>query len=262
MTGAGGCGTKEHARNSMDAVVIHLEQQLREAISRIHLPDSHSAARHAAKRLHEVAEHAPAFLAMLAEPWLEGPASDRTQQLLADCARIHLYARILDDALDENLPVCRQNLLRAQPMFWQAVQRIAAKTSDTVAQEAEQLIQQTVFAVQADDLWRDPKHWGPKNHHLLLAPLLLSGNNAAYQACRNGLSNLIALVQAGDEWKQGDLADGRLQEALLAFVAQCLDTDQLTTLKQEGWPTAAERIIWNADRLIGVLSAPSGVSIP
>ena len=47
-----------------------------------------------------------------------------------------------------------------------------------------------------------------------------------------------------------------------AFVAQCLDTDQLTTLKREGWPTAAERIIWNADRLIGVLSAPSGVSIP
>lgn len=262
MTGTGMCDTNDHTRNSMHTVVIHLEQQLRETISRIHLPDSHSAARHAAKRLNEVAEHAPAFLAMLAEPWLEGAVSDRTQQLLADCARIHLYARILDDALDENLPVCRQNLLRAQPMFWQAVQRIGSIVSDAVAQEAEQLIQQTVSAVQDDDLWRDPNHWGPKNHHLLLVPLLLSGNSAAYQACRSGLSNLIALVQAGDEWKQGDLADGSLQEALLVFLTHCLDTDQLATLKREGWPTAAERIIWNADRLIGVLSAPSGVSIP
>lgn len=249
----------ENKRRSMQDIVSSLEQQLSDDISRIHLPDSNSAARHAAQRLKAVAEHAPAFLAVLAEPWLDKPVSERTKQLLLDCARIHLYARILDDALDEGLAVCRQNLLRAQPMFWQAVQRIGAKVSATVASEAEQLIYQTVSAVQHDDLWRDPQYWGPKNHHLLLVPLLLSENNAAYQACRTGLSNLIALVQAGDEWKQGALADASLRGRLLDFVTQCLDTEQLATLSRLGWQDAAERIVWNADQLICVLSEPSCV---
>ncbi|RKS28521.1 hypothetical protein BJ917_1403 [Pseudomonas sp. WPR_5_2] len=252
----------EYKRTSMQDIVSRLEQQLSDDIRRIHLPDSNSAARHAARRLNAVAEHAPAFLAVLAEPWLDGPVSERTQQLLSDCARIHLYARVLDDALDEDLAVCRQNLLRAQPIFWQAVQRIGANVSATVASEAEQLIHQTVSAVQNDDLWRDPRYWGPKNHHLLLVPLLLSENSATYQACRAGLSNLIALVQAGDEWKQGVLANAPLRDHLLDFVKQCLDPEQLAILSRLGWQGAAERIVWNADQLIGVLSDPSCVSMP
>ncbi len=243
----------------MQDIISSLEKQLSDDISRIHLPDSNSAARLAGQRLQAVAQHAPAFLTLLAEPWLAGPVSERTKQLLLDCARIHLYARILDDALDEGLIVCRQNLLRAQPMFWQTVQRIGASVSDTVASEAEQLIYQTVSAVQHDDLWRDPQYWGPKNHHLLLVPLLLSDNSAAYQACRTALSNLIALVQAGDEWKQGVLADSTLRGRLLDFLTQCLDTKQLATLSGLGWQGAAERIVWNAHQLIGVLSEPSGV---
>lgn len=243
----------------MHDIVSRLVQQLSDDISRIHLPDNNAAARHAVQRLTAVAEHAPAFLAILAEPWLDGPVSERTQQLLLDCARIHLYARVLDDALDEGLAVCRQNLLRAQPMFWQAVQRIGANVSATVASEAEQLISQTVSAVQNDDLCRDPQYWGQKNHHLLLLPLLLSDNSEAYQACRSGLSNLIALVQAGDEWKQGVLADLTLRNRLLGFVTQCLDTEQLATLSRLGWRDAAERIVWNADQLIGVMSDPSCV---
>ena len=240
----------------MQDIVSRLEQQLSDDISRIHLTDNNVASRHSVQRLKAVAEHAPALLAVLAEPWLDGPVSERTQQLLLDCARIHLYARVLDDALDEGLTVCRQNLLRAQPMFWQAVQRIGANVSATVAGEAEQLIYQTVSAVQNDDLCRDPQYWGPKNHHLLLVPLLLSDNSEAYQACRSGLSNLIALVQAGDEWKQGVLADPTLRNRLLGFVTQCLDTEQLATLSRLGWQDAAKRIVWNADQLIGVLSEP------
>jgi len=249
----------EQKRTCMQDIVSRLEQQLSQDISRIHQPDSNSAARHAAQRLQAVAEHAPAFLAVLAEPWLDCPVSERTEQLLLDCARIHLYARILDDALDEGLTVCRQNLLRAQPMFWQTVQRIGAHVPTRVAQEAEQLIQETVSAVLHDDLRGDPQYWGPKNHHLLLVPLLLSENSAAYQACRSGLSNLIALVQAGDEWKQGVLTDVSLRAELLDFVTQCLDPEQLATLSRLGWQGAAERIVWNADQLISVLSEPSCV---
>lgn len=243
----------------MQDIVNRLEQQLSDDISRIHVPDNNAAARHAVQRLNAVAEHAPAFLAVLAEPWLDGPVSERTHRLLLDCARIHLYARVLDDVLDEGLAVCRQNLLRAQPIFWQAVQRIGANVSANVASEAEQLIYQTVSAVQNDDLGRDPQYWGPKNHHLLLVPLLLSDNSEAYQVCRSALSNLIALVQAGDEWKQGELADVALRDRLLCFVMQCLDTEQLATLARLGWQGAAERIVWNADQLIGVLSEPSCV---
>lgn len=241
----------------MQNIVSRLEQQLSEDIRHIHLPDSNSAARYAGQRLKAVAEHAPVFIAMLAEPWLNCPVSERTRQLLLDCARIHLYARILDDALDEGLAVCQQNLLRAQPMFWQTVQRIGASIPPTVADEAEQLIQQTVSAVLSDDLRRDPKHWGAKNHHLLLVPLLLSENSAAYQTCRSGLSNLIALVQAGDEWKQGVLTGALLRNQVLDFITQCLHPDQLADLRRLGWPCVAERIVWNADQLISVLSEPS-----
>lgn len=243
----------------MQDLIRRLEQQLHADIGRIHLPDSNHSARQASARLNAVADHAPAFLALLAEPWLGAAENERTAQVLGDCARIHLYARVLDDALDEGDAVYRQNLLRAQPMFWQAVQRIGASVSTAVAAEAVELIQQTVSAVQNDDLRCDPRYWGPKNHHLLLAPLLLSEHSAAYQACSSGLSNLIALVQAGDEWKQGVLVDAPLRGRLLEFITTCLDPEHLATLSRHGWQGAAERIVWNAEQLIGVLSEPSRV---
>lgn len=241
---------------SVQALTDQLRQQLFEDIDHIHLPDSNSASRHALQRLQAVAEHAPAFLVLLAEPWLDDGVSQRTQALLQDCARIHLYARILDDGLDEDLAVCRQNLLRAQPMLWQAVQRIGASVSASVAEQAVALISETVTAVQYDDLWRNPQRWGEKNHHLLLVPLLLSNDSDAYRRCRGRLSDLIALIQAGDEWKQGDLADIDLRTQLLDFVTRCLEPDQLASLSREGWREAHARIVWNAEQLIGVLSQP------
>lgn len=241
---------------SRQHLIDRLECQLREDIARIHLPDSHSAARHALQRLQAVAEHSPAFIVLLAEPWLDATPSERTQRLLHDCARVHLYARILDDALDEDLAVCRQNLLRAQPLFWEAVQRIGANVSAPTADTAAGLIRQTVAAVQQDDLRRDPRLWGSKNHHLLLVPLLLSDDSAAYRDCEDGLSNFIALVQAGDEWKQGALEHAQLCGQLLEFITYCLDTGSLTRLDRHGWHSVAERIVWNAEQLIGVLSAP------
>ena len=54
----------------MQDIVSRLEQQLSDDISRIHLTDNNVASRHAVQRLKAVAEHAPALLAVLAEPWL------------------------------------------------------------------------------------------------------------------------------------------------------------------------------------------------
>lgn len=238
----------------MKETIANLRQQLYEDIGRIHLADNNSAARHAGARLAEVAEHSPAFIALLAEPWLGAGMTARSAQLLSDCARIHLYARILDDALDEDLTICRHNLLRAQPLFWTAVQNIGAAVSAPVAAEATRLIEETIAAVLVDDLRPDPGSWASKNHHLLLIPLLLSGDSPAYRACRPGLSSMIALDQAGDEWKQGVLESGTLSTSLLEIVTVSLDRERLADLQRHGWHRAAERIVWNAQQLIEVLS--------
>lgn len=235
-------------------MIADLRQQLRADIERIHQPDGSEVSRHAARRLELVADHSPPFISLLAEPWLSPDITERQRDLLTDCARIHLYARVLDDAIDEADSVHRQNLLRAQPLFWQAVQRIGAAVSEPVAQQAVALIEETVAAVQIDDRQRNPDCWGAKNHHLLLIPLLLSGDSLAYRDCRQGLSTLIALVQAGDEWRQGELDSERLQADFFAFLTACLDVGQLESLARHGWRGAAERIVWNARQLLDSLS--------
>ncbi len=239
---------------SIDELIVALGQQLRSDIERIHRSDGSEAAAGAVLRLDAVAEHAPAFIALLAEPCLRAGISDRERMLLIDCARIHLYARVLDDAIDEAAPVHRRNLLRAQPLFWQAVQRIGALVPATLADAAVALIKETVAAVQSDDQQRNPDCWGAKNHHLLLIPLLLSGDSPAYQQCRPGLSTLIALVQAGDEWRQGEFDSAPLQSRFLEFLTACLDVKQLELLNLHGWQGAAERIVWNARQLLASLS--------
>lgn len=239
---------------SIDELIVALCQQLRSDIERIQLSDGSEVAAGAVLRLEAVAEHAPAFIALLAEPWLRAGISDRERMLLIDCARIHLYARVLDDAIDEAAPVHRQNLLRAQPLFWQAVQRIGSMVPTDIADEAVALINETVSAVQSDDQQRNPDCWGAKNYHLLLIPLLLSNGGPAYQQCRSGLSTLIALVQAGDEWRQGELDSEPLQSRFLEFLTTCLDGGQLELMIFHGWQGAAERIVWNARQLLESLS--------
>ncbi len=237
----------------MSDIIASLQQQLREDIGRIHVTDNNVASRHARARLADVAEHSPAFIALLAEPWLGEEMTSSSARLLRDCARIHLYARVLDDALDEDLTVCRFNLLRAQPLFWSAVQSIGASVSEQVSIEATGLIEETIRAVLTDDQQPNPGNWACKNHHLLLIPLLLSNDSAAYRCCRTGLSSVIALVQAGDEWKQGVLQSDRLREGLLDVITASLDPMQLEALHQHGWHGVAERIVWNARQLMDAL---------
>ena len=237
-----------------DTVITALQDQLRADIAQIHMDDGSSTARSAERRLQAVAEHSPAFIALLAEPWLGSDVAPETLVTLRYCARIHLYARLLDDALDENLPIHRHNLLRAQPLYWEAVQALGASTPKPVAQQAVQLITETVASVQIDDRQRTPLQWGAKNHHLLLAPLLLSGNDPAYQTCRAGLSTLIALVQAGDEWRQGEISVPSIHEDFLSFLTASLDPAILNALSLHGWHGAVERIVWNARQLLNVLS--------
>lgn len=240
----------------MDKEIIDkLEDQLRADIESLRVPSNSAAARRALHRLHAVAEHSPHFIVLLAEPWIGSEVSHQTMAILVRCARVHLYARILDDALDENLPVHRTNLLRSQSMFWETVQGIGSSVSEDVHREAVRLIAETTDAVEIDDDQRTPLQWGAKNHHLLLAPLLLSGNSTAYQACRPGLSILIALVQAGDEWRQGEIAAPAVHREFMSLLTDSLDPGILSTLSQYGWHGAAERIVWNSRRLLESLSS-------
>ncbi len=233
-----------------ETLIVDLQQQLRADIQRIHQPGSSTAT---TCRMEALAEHSPAFIALLAEPWLKADITECQRELLTNCTRIHLYARVLDDAIDEAAHIQRQHLLRAQPLFWQSVQRIGSLVSESVAQEAVALIEETVTAVQSDDQRRNPRCWGAKNHHLLLIPLLLSDDSPAYRDCRSGLSTMIALVQAGDEWRQGEFNSELLHADFLTFLADCLDVRQLESLSRHGWMGAAERIAWNARQLLDCL---------
>ncbi|PKH02139.1 hypothetical protein CXF72_13115 [Psychromonas sp. MB-3u-54] len=238
-----------------DELVLELQQTLKKDIEAIHVASSDPEEQHAYDRLMAVAENAPEFLIIFGEPWLDPKSiSNDTLDILKCCARIHLYARILDDAIDENSPCYRKNLLRAQPIFWDVVQRIGFSSSQCLAQQAIELVVETVNAVQVDDLISCPAKWGEKNHHLLLLPLLLSKNNNAYQTCKDGLSSLIALVQAGDEWRQGEFAQEAIRKEFFLFLSNCLNEKMLIAMKNNGWHVATERIVWNAHQLLDVLS--------
>lgn len=245
-------GRVDDAASGGDRQLAWLHCFLKEEIQHIQPFAEGAVAHRASRRLHAVAEYFPDFLALLAEPWLVEPISDRTQTILANCTRVHLYARILDDALDENLPVHRLNLLNAQPMLWRAIHGLAIHAPELGAESAA-LIAETVLAVQRDDSRCTSHYWGPKNHHLLLAPLLLSGNGEAYLSCRAGLSTLIAMVQAGDEWRQGVLAAEVIRDDFLDHLPDLLDTQQLADLRLHGWSSAAERIVWEGRKLVTAL---------
>lgn len=241
-----------HDASNNECQLAWLHCVLNDEIQHIQPLANGAVAHQAIRRLHAVAEHFPNFLALLAEPWLAEPISDKTRVILVDCARVHLYARILDDALDENLSVHRLNMLNAQPMLWRAIHGLAVHAPN-LGSESAALISETVLAVQRDDSRCQPHYWGSKNHHLLLAPLLLSKNSEAYRSCRTGLSTLIALIQAGDEWRQGVLAAEVIRDEFLDRIPTLLDMQQLATLQRHGWSAAAERIVWEARQLISVL---------
>lgn len=234
---------KQHVGDALKADIAHIQPSVSSAVEVV-----------AMRRLQALADHFPAFLCLLAEPWLAAPVPAATLACLIDCARVHLYARILDDALDENLPVHRQNLLRAWPLLWRACYTLAGQ-HPALGAETTALLSETVQAVQHDDACRQAQHWGAKNHHLLLAPLLLSGNSAAYQSCRAGLSALMTLVQAGDEWRQGVLATDPERHDFLTRLPDLLEPQQCAALARHGWTGAAQRVVWEGRQLVTALSS-------
>ena len=237
-----------------DRLVDHLRDALLADLVALGNFGSGSIARRTRERFTAVAESFPPMLLLLAEPWLQSEPTPSTLDLLTGCARIHLYARILDDALDENLPLNRALLLRAQPLFWRAQGLLSAQFPLLVDACAD-LIAETTTAVEADDNSVSPALWGAKNHHLLLAPLLLSGANAAYQSATPGLSAFIAAAQAVEEWRQGVTGAARVQGHLLVLLGQWTSAPNLDALLLNGWQGAARRLISDSRWLVEKLTA-------
>ena len=197
------------------------------------------------RRLQAVANSSPLLLTWLAEPWW----SENIEATVILCARIHLYARILDDALDENLPIHRLLLLRAQTLFWSSVSELAILHPQH-GQHSMQLIQETISAVEQDDSQMSPSLWGLKNHHLLLIPLLLSNNSETWQQSKTALSKVIWLMQTGEEWRQNALKTKASKYQVLAEVERIMTDEIPLLLSQGGWKLAAERAVWECQQLL------------
>lgn len=231
---------------SPDQLIGHLTATLYRDIDALgQMPDTPTG-RRTQRRLLDVAEHAPPFLALLVAPLLGGDVALST---IEQCARVHLYARVLDDALDENLPLDRRNLLRIQPRYWDAVYTLAGQYP-TLRGATGLLMCQTVEAVEEDDARASPAMWAGKNCHLLLAPLLLSGDSAAYRAATPGLLALIAVAQACEELDQGRVNSAALSAELAGALVVWLDADTVATLHQHGWHGAAARLLADGDVLL------------
>jgi hypothetical protein len=233
---------------SPDNFAEHVTECLRADIDALGPMTDSAAARRSRRRMMDLAEHAPDFMHMLAGPLLDAAGPNATATLLA-CARVHLYARVLDDALDDNLLLDRRNLLRIQPLFWQAVYALGAQYP-AQAQPAAALIQATVDAVERDNARPAPAAWGLKNFHLLLLPLLLSGDSIAYRAVLPGLESVIALAQAHEEAEQGRLNEPGVHAALAASVAQWVEPARVDALARHGWGAAAARLVRDGDALL------------
>ncbi len=203
----------------------------------------------AQQRLQQLAKNIPNFISILSEPWLVEPITPHTQQILLDCACIHLCARVVDDAIDENLAIHRQNLLFMQPLYWQTLLQMGARYSPHY-QACITLIKETVIAVAEDDKQANPQQLGAKNHHLLLVPLLLSNNSDAYVLAKDSLSLMMAMAQAKDEWVQGEFKNADINEQFFGLLHKALSPHHISCLKKLGWHYAAQRIVDDARFLI------------
>lgn len=208
----------------------------------------------ALRRLQALVDNSPLLLAWLAEPWW-GQDIDAT---LIHCARVHLYARIVDDALDENLPIHRLLLLRAQPLFWSSIGNLAILHPQQW-QRSTQLIDETIKSVEQDDNQAKPILWGMKNHHLLLIPLFLSNESNIFKYSRAALSDLILLMQTGDEWRQGALKTKDVQHQVLTEVERILSNGIPQILLENGWHSAARRVLWECEQLLEVLAPATSI---
>ena len=239
------------------------------------------------QRLTDVKENFPYFILFLIEPFFDYMNSQQKQILknsfLEICkigTRIHLYARILDDALDENLAIHRFNLLNYQSIYFNNLLNIGKifttkNFSAEIQIETSKLLDETIIAIQQDNIHFSPECLGKKNQHLLLIPLWLSAlfdnveNNDNFQKkyikSRGNLSLFIAMSQASDEFAQYQIEPQEDKNNFANFINSEFNSNKnnnefennqqaLTEFYNFGWKLATKRIVNNAKRFINFLT--------
>lgn len=223
-----------------------LELELRanlEAKSEALYPEPNPESQLALNRLLALARAAPTLLVMLSEPWQ--PLSGRQRKLLFTLAQMHLYSRILDDAVDERQDCHLSALLLSQAWHWQNCQALA-RARPGLARKSAKLIEATVKAANRDE--PTAQAWAAKNKHLLLIPLYLGKKMEFYRRAESDLLIAIALLQAEDELAQKSGASLAIYCDLIKEAA-----NSAVRLKRMGWKRLASRLISGAKALITCL---------
>jgi hypothetical protein len=204
-------------------------------------------ARFAKERQRKTVDAGVEAVTALTEPWRDHERADDVRRYALD---LHLYARALDDAVDEGALVHRDQALRAQPILWHACAELAVLRPDR-RRAAEAIIAETVHAASPTRGGSEVRYWGLKNHHLLVGPLMLAPTQAEFDAARDELSLGLWGLQANAEFKD-PLTAGDL-EALRRFLREHEHAAAIGTLRDGGWRRLAEVY------LIGLLKAAGKV---
>lgn len=179
------------------------------------------------------------LLMALTEPWR---ASSSRPQVLSLILRLHLYARILDDAVDEGLPAHREKALLAQPLLWEVATSLGQHWPKRCA-EATILIKETVQAAQLTEentAINLQQQWAHKNHHLLIAPLLLVSDTDEFLCAKPLLSRALFLFQAREEQEQPHPPETSL--LIIRSLDEWLAADDWRLLHEGGWTTLAKML--------------------
>lgn len=154
--------------------------------------------------------------------------------------QLHLYARILDDAIDEGLPAHRLQLLKAQPLLLESVTTLVSLFGGR-KDSFLFLLHETVQAVEQE--WNNPaefEQWGVKNHHLLIPPLLLAPSIDEFEKYKNVLSEFIFILQIKDELKQSSSSYKKKQ--MLQSLISITESSWVESLRQGGWIQITDRL--------------------
>ncbi len=165
----------------------------------------------------------------LIEPYADHPAHDRVAAAALD---LHLYARVLDDAVDEGAGVHRVKALYAQTILWRACTELALVDASRRA-AVEQIIAETVHANAPRAPGARVPYWGAKNHHLLVGPLLLAPSVAEFRAAQDAIGLGMWGFQANAEFRDPLTAED--VAALRRYVADHDHAAAIQALADGGW---------------------------
>ncbi len=201
------------------------------------------AARVAQQRQRKTVDAGVRAVTALTEPYADHPRADEARRYALD---LHLYARALDDAVDEGALVHRDQALRAQPLLWRACAELTLLAPGRKG-AAEAIVTRTVHAASPSRGGSEVDYWGLKNHHLLVGPLVLAPELADYEAVADELSLGLWGLQANAELKDPLSADD--EAAVRRFLRAHDHAAAIATLRDGGWRRLAEVY------LIGLLKA-------